>query len=303
MQHTAHSASTTSEEFERTLEHLPLLPAVVSEVLSLNPDSDDYFDRLVRLAEHDPPFAVRVLGYANSAFSAPTIPIVTLHQAVMRLGSEQCARLVLALAVVKVFEPNSIAQRFLWIHSLQTALFARMFCKEISALRPSAERAYVCGLLHDIGRFVQLEESPGDLRRVEGLHWASPAELVAIERGTLGHDHAMLGWYACRKWSLPASIGEVVRRHHDALPEQGPEVPDLVRIVQWADKLSMSLLSRDNALADGDADADDLLRHLSAHCSELGPTLNSGPEQPWHHRVAGLVAESMHIAHQLKLLP
>ncbi|HXN10858.1 MAG TPA: HDOD domain-containing protein [Steroidobacteraceae bacterium] len=301
MQSTARVASTATEELERHLERLPLLPAVVSEVLSLDPDADDYFDRLVLLAEHDPPFAVRVLGCANSAFSAPTIPIVTLHQAVMRLGSQQCARLVLALAVVKVFVPNSIAQRFLWIHSLQTALFARMFCREFPVLRPSADRAYVCGLLHDIGRFVQLEEAPGDPRRVDGLHWASPAELVAIERGTLGHDHAMLGWHACRKWSLPASIGEVVRRHHEALPEQGPEAPDLVRIVQWADTLSMSLLSRENGLAH--ADDTELLQHLAAQCAGIGPARAPGPDQPWHHRVPGLLVESMQIARQLSLLP
>lgn len=75
------SGSTPMTELERKLEGLPLLPAVVSEVLSLS-NSDDYFDRLLRLAECDPPFAVSVLRCANSASSAPVSAIVSLEQAV-----------------------------------------------------------------------------------------------------------------------------------------------------------------------------------------------------------------------------
>jgi hypothetical protein len=34
-------------DLERKLEQLPLLPAVVSEILDLDSDADDYFDRLL----------------------------------------------------------------------------------------------------------------------------------------------------------------------------------------------------------------------------------------------------------------
>src|SRR5208282_4468338 len=130
-------------DLERQLVDLPVLPAVVSEVLTLDPKAEDYFDRLLHLAERDPPFAVRVLRCANSASSAPSSPITSLHQAVMRLGSDRCAGLLLALAVVKVFIPRSEAQRALWIHALQTALFARMFCKAVPALKCNADQAYL----------------------------------------------------------------------------------------------------------------------------------------------------------------
>jgi HD-like signal output (HDOD) protein len=140
--------------------------------------------------------------------------IVSLEQAVTRLGTQRCAGLILALAVIKVFVPRSEAQRNLWIHSLQTALFARMFCQRIPSVKSNPGQAYLCGVLHDIGRFVQFEGAPADLTRVDDMHWASPQELIDAELSALGYDHSLLGWRACNKWSLPAAVGEVVRCTH-----------------------------------------------------------------------------------------
>jgi HD-like signal output (HDOD) protein len=93
-----------------------------------------------------------------------------------------------------------------------------MLCQRISIIRCNADHAYLCRLQHDIGRFVQFEGASADLTRVDDMHWASPQELVDAEHSAVGYDHALLGWHACMKWSLPATIGEVVRRHHEVLP-------------------------------------------------------------------------------------
>jgi putative nucleotidyltransferase with HDIG domain len=236
--------STRIAQFERKLEELPLLPAVVAELLTLDPLAEDYFERLLGLAERDPPLAARVLRVANSPASAPRQPIIALRQAVTRLGAEACGELVLAMAVMRVFVPRSEAQRGLWLHALQTALAARRLCAYHGPWRMLAEPAYLCGLLHDIGRFVQFEAAPGDLSRVDDRHWASPRELLDVEQQALGYDHAELGYHACRKWNLPPLVAEMVRRHHDPAPvESGPAgLRDLLAAVQWADHLSVALL-------------------------------------------------------------
>lgn len=287
-------------DLERKLEELPLLPAVVSAMLDLNPEADNYFDRLVELAERDPPFAIRVLRCANSAFSSPVAPIISLRQAVMRLGSDQCAGLVLALAVIKVFVPHSDAQRFLWIHSLQTALFARMLCQHVPAMRRAADEAYVCGLLHDIGRFVQFEGAPADLARVDDRHWTSSQELVEVERVALGYDHTLLGWHACRKWSLPASIAEVVLHHHDSSLAESSEPLTLTQIVQKADMLSIAMMKKPDLAGAG---PEELATCLSTECPGLDAGLPRGNEPSWHFRVSELYGRSFALARQLHLLP
>ena len=287
-------------ELERKLEQLPLLPAVVSEILDLDSDADDYFERLLHLAERDPPFAIRVLRCANSAYSAPVAPIVSLRDAVMRLGSQQCAALVLTLAVVKVFIPTSEAQRFLWIHSLQTALFARMFCQKIPVLRRNADEAYVCGLLHDIGRFVQFEGAPADLARVDDTHWASPRQLLEVERVTLGYDHTLLGWHACKKWSLPDAIGDVVRHHHDPVVADANEPLNLVRIVQSADVLSVALTMNPELLS---MSSERLACCLAAEHPNIGVGFPPGSESSWQVCIPALYEQSITLAQQLHLLP
>jgi putative nucleotidyltransferase with HDIG domain len=286
------------EQLAQRLDELPFLPAVVTEILSLDAEADDYLDRLVRLAERDPPFAVRILQCANSAYSAPSTPIVSLEKAALRLGTQQCAGLVLALAVVKVFVPKTTAQRFLWIHALQTALFARRFAQDVPALRHVCDQAYVCGLLHDIGRFVQFEGACADLSLVDDTHWTAPAELVGVERSTLGYDHTLLGWHACKKWSLPETIGEVVRHHHDVLPAPAHGQADMIRVVQWADALSIALLLDPRCACES---AQELTQYLAAQHGELGPQ-TADERARWHHWVPGLRDESMHLGRQLNLV-
>lgn len=68
-------------------EQLPLLPTVVMRVLALDTRSDQYFEALLAVAEEDPTFAVRLIRLANAPRSAPAKPIITIRQAVVRLGA------------------------------------------------------------------------------------------------------------------------------------------------------------------------------------------------------------------------
>jgi putative nucleotidyltransferase with HDIG domain len=285
---------------QRKLAELPLLPAVVSEVLALNPTGDDYIDRLVHLAERDPAFSRHAIRCANSAFNPPATPISSLHEAVLRLGPQQCAGLVLGLAVATVFIPRSEPQRFLLIHSLQTALFAQMFCEQIPGLESVAAQAYVCGLLHDIGRFVQFEAAPADMCKVDDRRWAAPLESIEMEREALGYDHALLGWNACKKWGLPAAIGEVVRRHHDHLAAAPRETPDLIQMIQWADVLSVALFMKPDLPF---APPDELTRRLAAEYPSIVRAMPPVAETSWHGRVCGVYVKSMQLAHELITFP
>ena len=287
------------DQLAQRLRQLPLLPAVVMEILGLNPEADDYLDRLVGLAERDPPFAVRVLQCANSAYSAPATPIVSLKGAALRLGTEQCAGLVLALSVIKVFIPKTDAQRFLWVHSLQTALCARRFCKDIPALRPLGNQAYLCGLLHDIGRFVQFEGAPADLSEIDAMHWTAPQELVEVERSALGYDHTLLGWHACKKWSLPDPIGDVVRHHHDRPPHNLLAVGSMISVVHWADELSMALLLAPHG--DGES-PETLIKRLATAHADIGPGRSPDEKALWHRWVPDVQAESLRMAREMNLL-
>lgn len=244
-QHTLSSA-----DIEARIDTLPTLPAVVTEIIGLDPASDAFHLKLRQLALHDPPLAVRVIAVANSATYASVTPVLSLQEALMRLGSRQVAHFVTSVSVMRVFVPRSEGHRNLWRHSIQVAVAARTIAA--SSLRGvEPQQAYVVGLLHDIGRFVMFEHDPLDFEAVEGTHWTTPSDLLDAEREVCGFDHADLGWRAAKRWRLPDVLADAIRLHHATRFDTSVPLPfeRLVRVVQLADALSCVLLNQNRFAA------------------------------------------------------
>ncbi len=233
----------TLARLEEKLQDLPMLPMVVSRLISLDPDSDAYFDQLLSLAETDPPFAARILNMANSASSHPSKQIVRLSNAIVRVGSRAIANLVSTMAVMRVFVPTTSGQRFLWAHAVEVAVCCRIIARN-RKVRGLSEEAYLVGLLHDIGRFVMFDKAPDELAQVESTNWRSPTDVIRAERDFCGFTHAELGWHICQYWELPDLVGQIVHNHHTYDPKHYGDqdlddtTKELIRIVQMGDMLS-----------------------------------------------------------------
>ncbi len=233
---------------DEKLEELPMLPSIVTRLMTIDPDSDDYFDELLALAEQDPPFALKILNMANSASSHPGREITRLSQAIIRIGSRTIAGMISAMAVMRVFVPSTDGQRYLWVHAIETATCCRAIARQHHATHAHAEEAYLAGLLHDIGHFIMFDKTPDELDLIESSHWRTPADLIAYEQDLCGYTHAELGWHIAQHWGLAELLGQTIRLHHNYdLDALGPDTPEgdtrmLVRIVQLGDLLSSTVL-------------------------------------------------------------
>ena len=251
-------AQSISEHVEQHLESLPLLPIVVARMLALRIDDEDYFEKVLTLAEEDPTFALRLIRLSNSPVMAPTVPVTTLRMAIARVGASHIAGLITSLAVIRVFVPRSQDERDLWVHAIQVAVGARELARELMLPGTDAEEMYLYGLLHDIGRFVMFDLVPDALRKVADYGWKSPEELVAAELKICGVDHAELGGRVCERWGLPRPVVEAVREHHhldrglhhSQDPAGGAQhATDLnsLRLIYVADHLSVAVLMNPDA--------------------------------------------------------
>jgi HD-like signal output (HDOD) protein len=215
---TAGGGATSREDRARAIagrvESLPLLPGVVMRLLSLDPESEGYFNDLITIANSEPSFAVRVLRCANSAASAPLRTITSLNQAAYRIGTERCGQLAMAVAVARVFVPRTREQRGLWAHSLRVASLSRLIALLSGSRAEICEAAYTAGLVHDIGRFAMFECVTGDFNLVAEAGWDTPQELLEAEERLLGYDHARIGELICAHWGLPSPLIGIVRDHH-----------------------------------------------------------------------------------------
>ena len=231
---------------EARIEQVALLPSVISKLSKFDVDQIGATEQIEALIRSDPPLALRLLRLANAG-GLVTRNVATIGEALIQVGTRRLADMALALSVVQVFVPSTVAQRNLWVHSIQTAFASRRIAELNVEFCVDPEVAYLAGLLHDIGRFMIFEHRPQDIALVDEALVSDPRELIQAEIKACGFDHATLGGMICERLLLPFGVCEMTRAHHfyrDKRDNIAPEVEKLVRVVQEAGCLSFGLLRR-----------------------------------------------------------
>jgi putative nucleotidyltransferase with HDIG domain len=213
---------------------LPLLPAVVWEVIELTATDNADARKLSALIHRDQSLAGHVLRVANSPAYKSIMPIVSLQQAISRLGITTLGEIAFAISLqARVFEvPGYEADlRMLWQHAVGSAVYA----KEIARMRRSnVEAAFLCGLLHDIGKPIILQALV-DLQRTTTVV-IDPAAVPDL----LEAHHTHVGRLVADAWALPPHVAESIVYHHDA-PES-LTCPETIMITRLADCLAYHML-------------------------------------------------------------
>lgn len=237
-------ANSALQNMERKIDELPLLPQVLVRILQLDPDMDNYFEEFGKLTKEDPAFAVRVIALANSSASAPVVPVVSIRDALTRMGVGTIRSLVASLAVQRVFLPTKPNEISLWQHSVFTAFAAAKIAEIVPGLDVAPAELYLIGLLHDIGRFVMFEHAAPELLAVDESRWETPEELIEADVEIYKFTHSELGYRACLHWQLPETICDAIRAHHTPI-EGGihPSYPEAQQFcLQVADRVALTLL-------------------------------------------------------------
>ncbi len=210
---------------EKHIGQFPMLPGVIHQLLLLDPKSDTFFEAVFILARTDPPLACLILSQANSATSAPGHPIYDLREALTRIGSETVVKLVTEVSVGKVFMPSTEAEKSLWAHSVRVANEVERACQHEDSKIPP-ELGYICGLLHDLGRFVLLQYSPQTINQAAAAGWEMLDDLPKAELHLIGTTHAQIGYIAAKKLNLPKIICSLIKHHHDASIAESSKAPE-----------------------------------------------------------------------------
>jgi len=217
---------------------LPVIPEAAAEVLEACRDDENGARQVAEIMQRDPSLAGHALRLSNSAAYGGTTPIVSLSQAISRLGLSTVSEITLAVALKgRVFSvPRFDAQiRVLWVHSAGAGIWAR----EIARMRRrNVEGAFLCGLLHDVGRPVILQALV-DIERELGRTFSDEAFEAAAD-----DLHPAVGATLVRRWSLPDWMADAIAFHHD--PAAATEHRDQVLTTALADQLAHWSLEGDD---------------------------------------------------------
>ncbi len=189
---------------------IPVLPGIAARVIEMASNVDTPVWRIAEFVSKDQILAARLLGLANSAYCAPLQAISTIHEAIVRMGTAAVRNLVMTVCFSSRLYDAQVygAQgRGLIDHGVGTAYLARIVADRAGA---SPDEAFLCGLLHDIGKLVILKAVYDHRRQPQAA--SLPNEDVAV---LLTEEHTAVGGRVLGRWQLPLSIQEPVLYHHD----------------------------------------------------------------------------------------
>ena len=193
---------------------LPAMPSVAMELMLAFSDGELEIETLARKLSWDQALVARVLRVANSPFYGLRRQICTVQEAIVVLGLSSVRMLVTAAAIIGQFPTRARRDHDLhafWQHSIGVACCAKLLC---AGVRQNPDTAFVCGLLHDIGRLVLVHYYPEQYAQVEDYCIREDVSRLDAERAVLGLDHAAIGAALVAHWNFPAQIQQVVAGHH-----------------------------------------------------------------------------------------
>lgn len=219
------------------LRMLPSSPAVLHpllDLLRLPPDRID-LKKVVQLVSYDKTIAAQCLRMANSALYAREKPTESIRAAVLTLGIQRVEDILLTCCLHEFSKGAELSgdSGVFWRHSLGCAAVANELAFRIGF--PEPEKAYLAGLLHDLGVMVNMLAYPQEYAKVLRDAEIKGAPLTELEMQELGFTHAESGYLLGAMWQLPRAVNEVIAHHHDL--RNAPEENPLVALVHIADEL------------------------------------------------------------------
>ncbi|GAB5518848.1 MAG: HDOD domain-containing protein [Rhodothermales bacterium] len=248
---------------------LPVLPEVAQRVMAMTTGNDIDARKLSKLVHQDQALAAQVLRVANSARYSPGRPIVSLTQAVTRLGARTLGDIAFGVAVKgKVFDAPGYEKqmRYQWQHAIVAATYG----KEIARMkRLNVEGQFLSGLLHEIGKPVTLQIL-AKLQDLLPLPPPSPDEVTEL----LEQFNIKVGLALIEAWNLPERIQTTTA--YQAIYDQAPDFKEETKITYLSNRLATWLLSDQPALKT-ELKADPVFAALNMYPEDVEAVLAKAP--------------------------
>ncbi len=185
-------------------DHLPSPRGVALAVLELSRRDNVTLGEIARVVQTDPALSSRLIRLANSG-SMIARPVVSLQEAVVRLGMASVRQLALGFSLLDQYRAGNCAAfdyASYWSHSLLMGLSMQALGERVR-VAPTDE-LFVCGLLAQIGRLALATAYPAEYDEVlRACQENAALSLAERERAALEIDHNELGTVMLSEWGIP----------------------------------------------------------------------------------------------------
>jgi len=235
---------------EQLKDNLPTLPTVFESLSEMLKDPNSSTDSIQEVMKSDQTLTMKVLRVANSVhYRGERDRVTDVGEAIGTLGFDKIHMVILSASVFKAFSfKNSKDLNYdpveLWKHSLGAAV-ASSTIAELTNHCPR-QRAYSCGLVHDIGKVARLQIHPESFCEDVGDALYDEVTFLEVEEKKNSPTHDRVGQIVCKEWGLNRDVESVIRWHHQPdIVERGTvgedELNKLIDVVHVGNWMSHSL--------------------------------------------------------------
>ncbi|MFA7553793.1 MAG: HDOD domain-containing protein [Spongiibacteraceae bacterium] len=204
------------ENQAKRIKSIPRLPSVIPRLLHSLRDPDASSSDYVSIINKDPAVSTAVLKLANSVYFNPIAKRVTsIETAVIKLGINGLRTVLSAAVMQPVIQRQSHYYadfgHKLWRHSICCAVACEVIAKR-HQLEPF--KAYLLGLVHDIGKITLFSELNKQLQLNQPQDQPGYAVFVPLMQSR----SAKLSHTIAKDWSLPEDICEALQQQVNLEP-------------------------------------------------------------------------------------
>lgn len=193
-------------------EKVAVMPHVALEALRKCSAENASPKNLEKVLAADPGLSARVIKLANCPLYTTGAEVATVSAAVQVLGLRTLKGVIFAAAydeaIANVPGTAGIDRKAIWMHSLLTAFAAREVAPRFDADR---DKAYVAGLLHEIGLITLARHAPGVASRIIAASEQEGRPLDDVASDVLGFTSGDLGAVIAEKWRLGEHVAAAAR--------------------------------------------------------------------------------------------
>jgi putative nucleotidyltransferase with HDIG domain len=201
---------------------LPPIPDIMQRIMSKINNANVSIDEVVNCIT-DQILVSKILKICNSPYYRRAGKVSTLRDAILFIGFKSLISIVTVHSLSSFSPRNVVEIRKVLQHCLVCGMIARQIAQD---MRGDYDQAFICGLLHDIGKTVMLNMLAEYILSDE-----------AREKLIKDH-HAEIGYLLARKWNFDEIIQNSIRFHHT--PEQAGTYRNLVETVYLSNVMTYS---------------------------------------------------------------
>jgi HD-like signal output (HDOD) protein len=208
---------------------LPVFHPVAVKIQALLSKEDYNTTDIAKLIQQDQSLVTNVIKSANSSFFAGLSPVITIRDAVVRLGARSMLNIVMVVTQKQLYETKSKRyQRWinpLWSHALGVAFGARWLAQRLGLDR-LAEEGFLGGLLHDVGKLLIIKILD-DLENTSTV-WKNISDNVVGD--VINIMHCQKGGRLMNHLNIPEVYSQIVFKHHDESLNGDSVIMNLVKM-------------------------------------------------------------------------